>query len=265
MYGIVHPSEQWESDRGVRVPPFYERERERGAVFYEAAGWERPVWYEENAKLLDEYGDRVTRRESEWDARWWSPIINAEHLAMRDRAAIVDLTAFAIFDVSGPGALDVVQRVAMRQMDVPVGRVVYTPLLTPGGTFKQDLTIMRLADDLFRVVTGGAHGMSDLKWFKDYPPADGSAQVHDRRAPGRRWVCGGRVLATSSSSIARGDVSHEGFPFARLQAVIEVGPDRGACPPASPTSATSAGSCTSRSSRARGLGTCSLKPASRTA
>src|SRR5579875_3860898 len=180
MCGIVHPSEQWESDRGVRVPPFYERERERGAVFYEAAGWERPAWYESNAGLLDEYGDRVTRRESEWEARWWSPIINAEHLAMRDRAAIVDLTAFAIFDVAGPGALDVVQRVAMRQMDVPVGRVVYTPLLTPSGTFKQDLTIMRLADDLFRVVTGGAYGMSDLKWFRDHLPPDGSAQVHDQ-------------------------------------------------------------------------------------
>ena len=180
MYGIVHPSEQWESDRGVRVPPFYERERERGAVFYEAAGWERPVWYESNARLLDEYGDRVTRRESEWEARWWSPIINAEHLAMRDRAAIVDLTAFAIFDVCGPGALDVVQRLAMRQMDVPVGRVVYTPLLTPSGTFKQDLTIMRMADDVFRVVTGGAYGMSDLKWFRDHLPEDGSAQVHDQ-------------------------------------------------------------------------------------
>ena len=86
MYGIVHPAEQWESDRGVRLSPFYERERELGAVFYEAAGWERPHWYESNAPLLEEYGDRVTRREAEWESRWWSPIINAEHLAMRDRA-----------------------------------------------------------------------------------------------------------------------------------------------------------------------------------
>ena len=72
-----------------------------------------------------------TRREAEWEARWWSPIINAEHLAMRDRAGYTDLTAFAIFDVTGPAALDAVQRVAMRQMDVAVGRVVYTPVLTP--------------------------------------------------------------------------------------------------------------------------------------
>ena len=105
-YGIVHPLEQWASNRDVRLSPYHEREKELGAVFFEAAGWERPQWYESNAPLLEEYGDRVGRREAEWDARWWSPIINAEHLAMRDRAGIFDLSAFAIFDVSGPGALD---------------------------------------------------------------------------------------------------------------------------------------------------------------
>ena len=102
-YGIVHPAEQWESNRGVRLSPFYERERELGAVFFEAAAWERPHWYESNAKLLDEFGDRINRREAEWESRWWSPIINAEHLAMRERAAMFDLTAFCIFDVARPG------------------------------------------------------------------------------------------------------------------------------------------------------------------
>ena len=86
-YGIVHPGEQWESNRGVRLSPFYERERELGAMFYETAGWERPHWYESNAGLVEEYG--VEGREAEWDSRWWSPIINAEHLAMRDRAGDV--------------------------------------------------------------------------------------------------------------------------------------------------------------------------------
>ena len=164
-YGIVHPAEQWESNRRVRLSPYYERERELGAVFFEAAAWERPQWYESNAGLLEEYGDRINRREAEWESRWWSPIINAEHLAMRDRAAMFDLTAFCIFDVTGPGALDVVQRVSMRQMDVADGKVVYTPVLSPSGTFKSDLTVMRLGDERFRVVTGGAHGMADLKWY----------------------------------------------------------------------------------------------------
>lgn len=219
MYGIVHPSEQWETNRNVRLAPFYERERALQAVFYEAVGWERPHWYESNAPLLEQYGDRINRRESEWESRWWSPIINAEHLAMRDRAAMVDLTAFAIFDVTGPGALDAVQRIAMRQMDVAVGRVVYTPILTPSGGFKQDLTIMRLDDDVFRVVTGGAYGMSDLKWFRDHLPEDGSAQASDRTNQWTTLGLWGPRARDILSSITSDDVSHEGFPFARCRTI----------------------------------------------
>src|SRR5438552_13454306 len=111
--------EQWESNRRVRLSPFYEREKALGAVFFETAGWERPNWYESNAPLLAEYGDRVQARRYEWDARWWSPIINAEHLAMRDRVGMVDLSAFAVFDVSGPGACAYLQKMAVAQMDVP--------------------------------------------------------------------------------------------------------------------------------------------------
>jgi glycine cleavage system aminomethyltransferase T/glycine/D-amino acid oxidase-like deaminating enzyme len=221
MYGIVHPSEQWESDRRVRLSPFYEHERRLGAVFFETAGWERPHWYECNAPLVEEYG--VAGREAEWDARWWSPIINAEHLAMRDRAAMIDLTAFAIFDVVGPGALEVVQRVAMRQMDVAVGRVVYTPLLTPSGGFKQDLTIMRLEANRFRVVTGGAYGMSDLKWFASHLPPDGSAQIHDQTGALCTLGLWGPRARDILQSVTSDDVSHEGLPFARCKQ-IEVGP-----------------------------------------
>jgi hypothetical protein len=100
-YGIVHPAEQWESNRRVRLSPFYLRERELGAVFIETAGWERPNWYESNASLLEEYGDRVMPRAAEWESRWWSPIVNAEHLALRERVGMIDLSAFAVFDVSG--------------------------------------------------------------------------------------------------------------------------------------------------------------------
>jgi glycine cleavage system aminomethyltransferase T/glycine/D-amino acid oxidase-like deaminating enzyme len=220
-YGIVHPGEQWESNRRVRLSPFYEREQALGAVFFEAAAWERPQWYESNAKLLEEYGDRVTRREAEWDSRWWSPIVNAEHLAMRDRAAMFDLTAFCIFDVKGPGALDSVQRVAVRQMDVPVGRVVYTPVLAPGGGFKSDLTIMRLADEEFRVVTGGAHGLADLKWFADNL-AEGAVIVDLTSAWTTLGLWGPRARDVLAS-ITRDDVSHDACPFATCRS-IEAGP-----------------------------------------
>ncbi|HZU40075.1 MAG TPA: aminomethyltransferase family protein, partial [Solirubrobacteraceae bacterium] len=155
--------------------------------------------------------------------RWWSPIINAEHLAMRERAAMIDLSAFCIFDVTGPRALDVVQTVAMRQMDVAVGRTVYTPVLTPSGTFKQDLTIMRLAHDAFRVVTGGAYGMSDLKWFRDHLPADGTAQIHDLTSSLCTLGLWGPRARDVLSELTSDDISDEGLPFARFK-TIEVGP-----------------------------------------
>src|SRR6202035_1723029 len=153
MSGIVHPAEQWESGRPVRVSPVYDRERELGAVFFETAGWERPFWYSSNEDLLERYAGRLMERPAEWESRWWSPIINAEHLAMRDGCGLVDLSAFAIFDVIGPSALDVVQTLAVAQLDVVPGRVIYTSLLDERGGFKADLTIMRLGAERVRVGT----------------------------------------------------------------------------------------------------------------
>src|SRR5215218_2772201 len=178
-YGIVHPMEQWESNRSVRLSPFYRREEELGARFYETAGWERPWWYDSNAALVEEYGDRVMPRTGEWESRWWSPIVNAEHLAMRDRAAMIDLSAFHILDVVGGGALAYIQRVALAECDVPVGRVIYTPILNDRGGFKSDLTIMRVADSHFRIVTGGMDGPRDRKWFSDHLHDDGSVTLLD--------------------------------------------------------------------------------------
>jgi glycine cleavage system aminomethyltransferase T/glycine/D-amino acid oxidase-like deaminating enzyme len=219
-YGIVHPSEQWASERGIRRSPMYAIQEELGAAFYEAVGWERPQWYEANAPLVERYG--LEAREAEWDARWWSPIINAEHLAMRENAGIFDLSAFAIFDVGGPGALDALQRAVLAQMDVPVGRVVYTPVLSPGGGFKSDLTIMRLDDELFRVVTGGAHGMADRKLFRDALPSDGSASLVDVTTAWTTIGLWGPRARDILAGVTSDDVSHEGFPFARCRE-IEIG------------------------------------------
>jgi glycine/D-amino acid oxidase-like deaminating enzyme len=200
MYGIVHPAEQWESGRPLRLSPVYDRERDLGAVFIETAGWERPNWYASNEGLLERYAGRLMEREAEWEARWWSPIINAEHLAMRDACGIVDLTAFAVFDITGPGALAAVQSIAVAQMDVRVGRVVYTSLLDERGGFRGDLTVMRLGPQRFRVVTGGATGMMDLKWFADHVQAGrrGPATC-SRRSP--TTTC--RLRASSSRPAAR--------------------------------------------------------------
>ena len=210
-YGIIHPGEQYLSDRNQRLAPMHADEVARGAVFVEGAGWERPFWYESNATLLDEYGDRVMPREHEWDSRWWSPIINAEHLAMRDRAGIIDLSAFAIFDVVGPAALDAVQHIVVAQADVAVGRYIYTPVLDDNGGFRSDLTVMRLAHDRFRVITGGAHGMVDRKWFADRMP-DGATVVDLTSAYTTIGLWGPRARDILSS-LTRDDVTHEGFGF----------------------------------------------------
>ncbi len=224
-YGIVHPGEQWESNRNVRLSPFYDQEKALGAMFFETAGWERPFWYESNAHLVEKFGNRVMPRTAEWDSRWWSPIINAEHLQMRETAAIVDLSAFAIFDVTGPAALSVVQKVAVRQLDVAVGRVVYTPVLAENGGFKSDLTIMRLGKNHFRVVTGGAHGMADKKWFSDQLPSDGSAQIFDQTSAFTTIGVWGPLARKILASITTDDLSHEGFKFSTCR-VIEIGPLR---------------------------------------
>ncbi len=224
-YGIVHPREQWMSNRNVRVSPFYEREKALGAVFFETAGWERPQWYESNAKLLAEYGDRVMPRRYEWDARWWSPIINAEHLAMRDRVGMVDLSAFAIFDITGPDALGYIQHMAVAQMHVPIGRVVYTSLLNEAGGIKADLTIMRLGADHFRVVTGGFDGMRDKKWFVDHLPADGSAQLADLTSAWTTIGVWGPKARDLVQSCTEAHLSNPGFPFATCM-WVDFGPVR---------------------------------------
>ena len=261
MYGIVHPAEQWESGRPVRVGPAYERERALGAVFYETAGWERPFWYASNEPLLERYAGRLMERTAEWESRWWSPVINAEHLAMRDAAALVDLSAFAVLDISGPAALDAVQNLSVAQMNLPVGRVVYTSWLDENGGFRADLTVMRLAEDRFRVVTGGATGMSDAAWIRRHlPPGAFLADLTSAWTTIGLWGPRARdvLAAVTADDVARTRGSRSA-PAARSRSAGSWCSRRG-----SPTWASSAGNCTCRSSRACGCGTRCGRPASRT-
>jgi glycine cleavage system aminomethyltransferase T len=203
----------------VRLSPVNVRQRELGAEFFEAAGWERPFWYAANERLLADYGERVMPRAAEWESRWWSPIINAEHLAMRERVAMIDLAAFAIFDATGSGAMAYLQGLVVNQVDVPVGRVIYTPLLNAAGGIVADLTIIRLAHDHYRVVTGGGLGMRDKKWFVDHLPADGSAQLHDLTSAMYTVGVWGPRARDLVQSIARDDLSNEAFPFGTARTV----------------------------------------------
>ena len=217
-YGIVHPREQWASARGMHRAPFYDRTATLGAEFYEARGWERPQWYASNTDLVARYG--VADRPHEWDRRWWSPIINAEHLHMREKVGIVDLSAFQIFDVSGPGVVPYLERLTVNLCNRPVGCSIYTPLLTPDGGIRADLTIQRLAYDRFRIVTGAFDGARDEVWFRRHLPADGSVQFENQSSAFCTIGVWGPDARPLLSTITDTPLSQEAFPYGTVQEVI---------------------------------------------
>jgi glycine cleavage system aminomethyltransferase T len=168
---------------------------------------------------VEKYRDVIPERKHEWDARWWSPIISAEHLAMRDSVAMIDLSGFAKFEVSGTGALDYVQRMAVAQMNVSVGRMVYTPLLNQHGGVLADLTIARLAEDRFRIVAGGASGNMDKKWFLDHLPDDGSVEFQDITTDYSVLGVWGPQARELVQSVSVDDMSHGTFAFATAREI----------------------------------------------
>ncbi|HUG86590.1 MAG TPA: FAD-dependent oxidoreductase [Euzebya sp.] len=217
-YGIVHPREQWTSERGMNRSPFHARQEALGAAFFDARGWERPQWYASNADLVDRYG--VADREHEWDRRWWSPIINGEHLHLREKVGMVDLTAFQTFEVSGPGVVGYIESMTVNKCDQPVGSSVYTPVLTPGGGFRSDLTILRLAHDRFRIITGAFDGGRDEYWFTVNLPADGSVQVVNRTSALCTIGLWGPDAPALLGRVTDADLSQDAFGYATVQSII---------------------------------------------
>jgi glycine cleavage system T protein len=215
VYDIIHPRQQSEQARGLRTTPFREREAQLDAYFFESAGWERPQWYDANRDLL--YGDEVMPRD-EWAARYWSPVVQAEHRACRERVGIFDLTPFTKVEVRGPGALAFLQRLAANDVDRPVGVIVYTAMLSPRGGIMCDLTVTRLDEERFWVVTGGAVGRHDIAWMRRHVPSDGSVLLTDLTSalcclgvwgPLARELVGARTDA---------DLSNEALPYMRAGA-----------------------------------------------
>jgi glycine cleavage system aminomethyltransferase T len=173
VYDILHPLDPVAAPRGLRVSPFHDRQTELGAYFLEGAGWERPHWFEANANLPEV--EQVPAR-NEWAARHWSPIAGAEALVARSRVAMFDMTPLKRLDVTGPGALDLLQRLTTNQVARKPGAVVYTLLLGHDGGVRSDLTVARLAADRFQV---GVNGNLDLEWLRANLPDDGTVQVRD--------------------------------------------------------------------------------------
>ena len=164
VYDIIHPHDQRKAPRQVRTSPFYDRQAALGAEFWEAALWERPAWFEANAGLLDALradGLVVPERDS-WSARHWSPISVAEASWTRSNVALYDMTPLTRYELSGPGALDLLQWLTTNNLAKSVGSVTYTLMLDENGGVRSDLTVARLADDVFQI---GANGPADFDWF----------------------------------------------------------------------------------------------------
>jgi glycine cleavage system T protein len=212
VYDIIHPLQQMDHPRNLRLSPFHRRLEDLKGVFFESSGWERPQWYEMNAKLLEEYEDRIPQR-SGWEARYWSPIQGAEHLATRQRVAMYELSAFTKIEVSGPGSLEYLNYLAANRIDRPSGKVIYTSLLDPNGGIKCDLTITRLAEDQFLVLTGGGMGLHDLAWIRANAPKDGSVAVTDVSSQYSTLGLWGPRARQVLQSACPQDMSNAAFPY----------------------------------------------------
>ncbi|HEV2092071.1 MAG TPA: FAD-dependent oxidoreductase [Rubrobacter sp.] len=173
VYDIIHPQQPMEEPRPLRTSPFYIRQRELGAYFLEASGWERPQWYGANDSLLAEY--EVPEME-EWAGRYWSPIVGAEHLATRERVALFDMASLKKVEVTGPGALGLLQKLNTNELDKPPGSVTYTLMLDGKAGVRSDITVARLEENHFQL---GLNGPRDIEWMERHLPEDGSVQIRD--------------------------------------------------------------------------------------
>ncbi len=173
-YDIHYPGEERSAGRPLRTSPTYLRLLELGAEFGEKAGWERANWFRSNEDPAHE-----GLRPRGWPGRHWSTAIPAEHLATRRTAALFDETSFAKIEVSGPDACAFHQRLCAADVDREIGRIVYTQLLNHRGGIECDLTVARLEEDRFLLVTGTAFGGHDRGWLERNRRPDEAVRIRD--------------------------------------------------------------------------------------
>jgi glycine/D-amino acid oxidase-like deaminating enzyme len=191
-YDIHYPGEERQAGRPLKMAPTYERLGDLGAEFGEKSGWERANWFRSNE---DPSLERLRPRG--WAGEHWSTAIPAEHTATRERAGLFDESSFAKIEVEGPGALAYLQRLCANDVDRPTGAVVYTQMLNARGGIECDVTVSRLAQDGFMIVTGTAFGNHDLGWLRKHLPDDGSVTVRTSRPRSPASACGARGPGTS--------------------------------------------------------------------
>jgi 4-methylaminobutanoate oxidase (formaldehyde-forming) len=206
-YDVKYPGHERQAGRPLKVSPVNARHRDLGAAFGEKSGWERVNWYESNADA----GDESTRPDG-WAGMLWSPAIGAEHLACRKSAALFDESSFSKLDVTGPGAAQFLERLCANGVARRVGAVTYTQLLNPRGGVECDLTVTRLAEDRFRLVTGTAFGNHDGAWIRQHLEGD-SVVVEDVTSKYACFALWGPRARAILQPLTESDLSHETFGY----------------------------------------------------
>ena len=211
LYKVHWPYYQYETSRHVRRSPLHERLARAGACFGETAGWERANWFAAAGETA-EYEYSFGRQN-------WFGHAAEEHEAVRTAVGLFDMTSFAKFRVEGPDAEAVLQRICANDVAVAPGRIVYTQWLNRRGGIEADLTVTRLSETAFLVVTAGASQTRDLAWLRRHIPDEARAVVVDVTSAEAVLSVMGPDSRRALQAITRADLSGEAFPFGTCQQI----------------------------------------------
>jgi 4-methylaminobutanoate oxidase (formaldehyde-forming) len=208
-YTIGFPHEEYESGRPRIVSPLYERLKAHRAVFGSKLGWERPNWFApEGMEAKDVY--------SMGRQNWFAPV-GTEHAHVREHVGVFDQSSFAKYEVSGPDALKALDWICAGDVTKPVGRLTYTQLLNTRGGIEADLTVARLADDRFYIVTGTGFRTHDRAWIAEHVAAGSSVRIDDVTEAWGTLSLMGPKARDVLAKVTTADVSNTAFPFAHVR------------------------------------------------
>lgn len=213
-YAIHYPEQELEAARPLKTDPLYDRLLARGAVFGARSGWERPLWFARGGAPA---GETYSFRRGSWHAA-----VAAECRAVRTAVGVLDQTSFAKFELSGPGAEALLDRLCANALPAEPGRIALTQMCTPAGGVECDLTVTRLAEDRFYVVSAAATETHDLAWIAWHLPDDGSVLLDNVTARYGVLTLAGPRSRDLLAALTDADVSREAFPFFRCRE-LEVG------------------------------------------
>ncbi len=211
-YYLRHPlGEEARTARGIRKSPLYHRLDAAGAVFQSKAGWERPAWF---AAAGEERVERPDFVAPNWDAA-----VAAEHKAIREGVALLDQSSFTKLEIFGPDALALMQRVCTADVDVPVGRIVYTMMCDRHGGIVSDPTIVRLAEDRFYFVAGSAALTHDRAWLEAHRQDGEVVFVEDVSSARAVINVSGPASRSLLQPVSEASLANEDFAFSTMQEI----------------------------------------------